>query len=890
MLLWTVKKNGRPIFSWMWWTISTLVLAMTTVRSFRISAAIRRHNRRIPLSGNVPTAAAALSFNQQRWIWIRSTSRIEQWQNPRLIKVKPSVSSTQSDRICWLSSTALHVSHDVENGDDYPAIDFVPEDEYPPQYINQEDIAQDIVFLDEPPEMQNQYHNRDWENPFLDEPPEMQNPYHNRDWENPILKDLNDAQTEAVTLPPQSLVRVMAGPGSGKTRVLTSRVAHLIQENPRDRILALTFTKKAAGEMGERLEKSLHGLHKEMAQLSQQPLMEMPGSSQTANSHSVSGDPNDDAYYRDPRGEDAAMLDAELESYMMAEAAVESADLQDAQIASTVNNQLRRVTLGTFHSVCAKILRWNAEYLSSLPTVQMYTEPGELPTVDRNFAIADQSEQLRVLREILKDHEIDEKKEGIRLWSILSTISDCKESFAQGNNPFESRKKPLSRTRQIVARIFEPYRKRLMASNHLDFDDLIYLTRELLSEHQDVRERLQQRWNHVLVDEFQDTSLTQLQIVKSLTTDSLFVVGDADQSIYSWRGAHVGLMADIQDHFPSIDTIYLMENYRSTSNIVKAAQKIISSGSEDSKEAKLRKEMLPKRGKGSPPRIWFCEDLWDSNKGEKGMTISSESMRVVAAIKEGVENGKYGPDHEVAIIYRTNAQSRDLEQELTSQKLKYVMFGSATSFYQRAEVKDCLSFIRLLANGRDRGSLLRAFSITRGIGTAAVNQFDIYCDQVSEYYRANLPGQTLPTELEILFSICDKSRIDANAPRADEVLPQRQIKALLPFSQSMCAVYDLALRQNLENVLSFLVTKMSIKEHVSSISKGPSEAEDRMGNVYELVSASRKYSSMGPCLGQSVRPDSQDFEFGVEASPVEQFVEDIALVTDMASSRDEGTY
>jgi DNA helicase-2/ATP-dependent DNA helicase PcrA len=203
---------------------------------------------------------------------------------------------------------------------------------------------------------------------------------------------------------------------------------------------------------------------------------------------------------------------------------------------------------------------------------------------------------------------------------ILTAIAQIKQQLAQGENPFASggrnKDKPPSFVSKLALEFYPKYREELLATNCLDFDDLIYMTRELLMEYPDIRAQLHQRWSHILVDEFQDTSRIQMDLVKLLTSGSLLVVGDADQSIYSWRGAHASSLMDFEEELeghPSgkMKTVYLMENYRSTSNIVKAAQKVISSSQESkSKSAadKIRQEMKPKRGSGPSPRVVACAD------------------------------------------------------------------------------------------------------------------------------------------------------------------------------------------------------------------------------------------------------------------------------------------
>lgn len=315
-----------------------------------------------------------------------------------------------------------------------------------------------------------------------------------------LLDGLNENQIAAVTQPHHSIVRVIAGPGSGKTRVLTSRIAWLIlttNGRTNDHILGVTFTKKAAGEMQRRLESM------------------------------VVDDPS-----------------------------------------------MRRVTLGTFHSVCARILRFNGELLETLPSVQAEMHSSLNATLlDGGFTIIDQAEKERKVKEALKRRKIDLKTyhysgKEMPLKNVVSALSNSKQAFAENRNPFESSKKnPLSPLMQVTQKIYYDYRQMLLSTNCLDFDDLLLLARELLQQHRSVQERLQTYWTHVLVDEYQDTSRVQMDVIQLLAKSSLFVVGDADQSIYSWRGAHAGSLSTFDQefghkHVNGVQTVYLMENYR----------------------------------------------------------------------------------------------------------------------------------------------------------------------------------------------------------------------------------------------------------------------------------------------------------------------------------------
>jgi DNA helicase-2/ATP-dependent DNA helicase PcrA len=338
---------------------------------------------------------------------------------------------------------------------------------------------------------------------------------------SPILRGLNSNQVEAVTKPNYCITRVIAGPGSGKTRVLTNRIAYLLQQNSRDRILAVTFTRKASNEMQERLHKLIE--------------------------------------------EQENFAPSKRQSYINEEAI----DSDGTEMAT--KEAIRRVMLGTFHSVCTKILRWNGEYLSSLPSIKDDMSKSPNPNnivLDGNFHISDPRENVRTLKETLEEYNINiHEEKNIKIDDIMKLISFCKAKLFEGENPFLNDNGFVTKPMEITTKIYYRFREKFLSTNSLDFDDLIYLTRELLTNHPDIRARLQQRWQHIFVDEYQDTSVVQADLIKLLTTNSLFVVGDADQSIYAWRGAYVESLYDFADEFKEfspegVATVYLMENYR----------------------------------------------------------------------------------------------------------------------------------------------------------------------------------------------------------------------------------------------------------------------------------------------------------------------------------------
>jgi DNA helicase-2/ATP-dependent DNA helicase PcrA len=573
------------------------------------------------------------------------------------------------------------------------------------------------------------------------------------------------------------------------------------------KILAVTFTKKAAGEMQERLR----GL-----------LLE-----------------------EDETGDPAEVMITDNKSDLVQEAAVE------------MPNGLDRVTLGTFHSVCAKILRWNGKELVKLPSVQReMLGSRNMTNLDGTFAILDQNDQLRIVKEIMKLIGVDlQREKDLKPLTILTAVGKIKAG--QVNDRDIGKNRVLS----IARDVYPLYRQQLFASNALDFDDLIDMTRELLEQNQTIRELLQRRWPHVLVDEFQDTSKVQLELVKLWTSSSLLVVGDADQSIYSWRGAHVESMMDFEKVFRDVHTVYLMENYRSTTNIVKAAQKVISS-SDNVIAADLRQDMKPMRGKGPTPRVLACANG------------KAEAAYVVKTILGMISENEIRNDQSVAILYRTNAQSRALEEACVQNNLPYVVRGSAGTFYNRAEIKDCLCFLRWLHNGRDQSAMLRAFKTpSKGLGGKSAEEFISYCQAVDEKY-AELGVDEKPSNLDLLIAMSDrKIQIIAEAPAPELFLSTRAMNRFNMFAQEMHAIRNKSHRESLSELIGSIIETLRLRDHFDSISKSANEFADRWDNVQELRQAAEKYSNGGAALLSNA---------GVEESPLSNFLDDVALVTDMA--------
>ena len=707
------------------------------------------------------------------------------------------------------------------------------------------------------------------------------------------LRNLNPSQIEAVTQPHHAITRVVAGPGAGKTRVLTCRIAHLLRANRTrphgqegsgnartDRILAVTFTKKAAGEMKHRLESLLQ----EQEELD---------------------------------AEESDIIDAEAstgDNIVQEEApAVFSEDGSAPRRAAPA--PMDRVTLGTFHSVCAKILRWNGRELSSLPSIRAHSNVdggANANIIDGSFAIVDQAETMRIVKEILKEKGINLKESGgntdIRPITVLNAVCAMKSADMVATVPMRERsgdrvevddvnglEKLSKKVRKIASEIYPQYRQALLTSNALDFDDLILLARELLITNNEVRESLHRRWNHVLVDEFQDTSRVQLDLVKLLTTKSLLVVGDGDQSIYSWRGAHAESMANFASEFQGhcagspasntadwaededttgtahVKTVFLMENYRSTTNIVRAAQKVISDPSSSKSKSDLeRQDMKPMRGNGPKPRVLACSDA------------KAEASFVVKSILSMVDEGELPPDSSIAIIYRTNAQSRALEEECVARNLRYLVRGSAGTFYSRQEVKDCLCFLKCLYNSRDRSAMIRAVKTpSRGIGDVAMKEFFAYCDGIDNFLANNYPDDPRTNPLQVLISLADETFAQQKKfPPAGDFMSTRALNRFLPFASQMKSIYTKSASETVSALLSSIIDDLDLRAHFDNISKTSEEFSDRMSNVMELLNAAERYDDAGPSVPQELD------EAGGE-SPLGLFLDDVALLTETESDADE---
>lgn len=428
-----------------------------------------------------------------------------------------------------------------------------------------------------------------------------------------IFHGLNDAQKTAVSAP-DGPVLVLAGPGSGKTRVLTNRIVYLIRELKIApwHIMAVTFTNKAAREMRTRIETQLEG---------------------------------------QPRG----------------------------------------LTMGTFHATCARILRTEGDYL---------------PDHDRDFVIFDSSDQLQVVKRALKDLNLDDKKFQPR--KMLGGISNAKNELItpelyQSSNYIS----------EVNRRVYTRYQEILEANNAMDFDDLLSNTVYLFDGVPEVLQKYQQKYHHILVDEFQDTNTAQYALLERLAAghNNIFVVGDSDQSIYKWRGADFRNIGRFQEMYPEAEVVLLEQNYRSTQVILDAAKAVIVRN-----KNRVHKDLFTTRSGGDQISI---REAYDEEEEAAVIVDAIQSLRV-----QGYQRG------DCAVMYRTNAQSRVLEEAFVRANIPYRLVG-ATQFYQRKEIKDIIAYLRLVHNPLDSVSFGRIHNTpSRGIGAKTRQSLESWAAQL----------------------------------------------------------------------------------------------------------------------------------------------------------------
>jgi len=515
-----------------------------------------------------------------------------------------------------------------------------------------------------------------------------------------ILTGLNPRQQKAVSAS-EGPVLVLAGPGSGKTRVLTHRVAWLVQELDVApwRIMTVTFTNRAAREMRERLERLL-------------------GSSQA-----------------------------------------------------------RNLTLGTFHATCARILR----------------REHEAAGIPRDYAIFDADDQRRLVKQALDDLNLDDKLYRPR--AVHAAISRAKNELISPEAYSTS-----SYYDEIVKRIYERYRALLAANSGLDFDDLLMVTARMFDRRPDVLAKYQERYRHVLVDEFQDTNQAQYALLKQISGQrhNVFCVADEDQSIYAWRGADYRNIRRLRDDHPDLITIILEQNYRSTQTILDAAHAVICHNYD-----RTDKSLFTQRGRG--PEI-VVREAYDQD---------AEGRFVVDTISELVAQGEVRPG-DCAVMYRTNAQSRALEDAFVRAGLPYKLVG-ATRFYSRREIKDVIAFLRLIHNPAEGVSMARVINVPkRGIGRKT---------------QAALEEAALKRGVSVYEVLKDMP--DALGTRA-----RRAVTAFLEMLESLLAARDqLTVAQLVDRVLEDTGYEDYLRD-------GTEEGEDRWANVLELRNVAAEYEDL----------------------------------------------
>lgn len=500
------------------------------------------------------------------------------------------------------------------------------------------------------------------------------------------MEKLNDTQ-KAAAHHIKGPCLVLAGAGSGKTRIVTHRIAHLLEQGVHpSKIIAVTFTNKAAGEMQRRVES--------MCQ--------------------------------------------------------------------------EKVLTCTFHSLAARILRESVQFLG----------------FRRDFTIYDESDSEKVLKGVLDALGYHEKKDVKKYRSAISTSkNDCVE-------PDEA----------DILSVYRLYNERLKSYNALDFDDLLFLTVKLFEEHKDVLAVYQNRWEYVLIDEYQDTNTSQYLMAKHLVSAhrNIFVVGDPDQSIYSWRGANIQNILHFEQDYPGAEVITLDQNYRSTNNILKAANYLI-----ENNQSRYQKDLWSGLGDGEKVGLFF------------GSNERDEAEFVIEKIEEHVRDDDFLYE-ECVIFYRTNAQSRIFEDTLLRWDIPYVIIGGL-SFYQRKEIKDILAYLRLIVAPMDYISFVRAINQPkRGIGNATL-----------ERIHDNLNGRSL-------IEVCQN-------PEGIK-LSAKQKKALADFAKLITDLQDL--QTNGEKVSVLIREAIERSGYLGVLKADPDSHDDRMANLDELIAKGTEYEDL----------------------------------------------
>ncbi|MCD7736008.1 MAG: DNA helicase PcrA [Lachnospiraceae bacterium] len=572
-----------------------------------------------------------------------------------------------------------------------------------------------------------------------------------------IYDSLTPEQLEAVHHYEGPLL-ILAGAGSGKTRVLTHRVAWLIEEmgvNPWN-ILAITFTNKAAGEMRERIERILN------------------------------------------RREDGGVPDTAGSDEGARRAARPGAGLSGA------------VWVSTFHSTCVRILR---RYIDRIG-------------YSTSFTIYDSDDQKSVIRDVCKRLNIDTKLYRERVF--MGMISSAKDELIDPDEYALRAKAQDDYKMKMAAKVYSEYQKQLQACNALDFDDLICKTVELFSSCPEVLEAYQERFRFIMVDEYQDTNTAQFQLVSQLASKykNLCVVGDDDQSIYRFRGANIGNILNFEHYFPDARVIHLEQNYRSTQNILAAANEVIKKNTE-----RKQKTLWTANSEGA--RIHFRQFM---NGFEEAEYIAD---RISTMVCQGKASYK-----DFAILYRTNAQSRMFEEKFLLANISYKIVGGI-NFYARKEIKDVLAYLKTIENARDDLAVRRIINIPRrGIGATTITRVQQYAaEQEISFYEALCRADQIP-----------------EAGRARTKL--EDFVHMIRTFRSKAEFYSV--RELIEDVLEVTGYRKELEM------EGGDEAKERLDNVDELLNKAASYDEVAET------PDLADF------------LEEVALVADIDEVEENG--
>ena len=553
-----------------------------------------------------------------------------------------------------------------------------------------------------------------------------------------FLDQLNTTQRAAVTAT-EGPSLIVAGAGSGKTRVLTYRIAYLLSQGvPAGNILALTFTNKAAREMKERIQK-------------------------------------------------------------------------------LVGTDARYLWMGTFHSVCGRILRQYPEKLG-------YT---------KDFTIYDTTDSKSLIKAICKDLELDDKIYKPSL--VLSRISNQKNKLISpdeyGANPYHQREDKVMRLYQLFD-VYKLYQQRLKECNAMDFDDMLLETLRLLREFPEVREKIQNQYQYVLVDEYQDTNHVQYLLVKELAEpqNNICVVGDDSQSIYSFRGADIHNILLFQEQYPNAQLFKLERNYRSTQNIVNASNSLIVNNSD-----RIPKEIYSEKEEGAQLILKSYEKDKDEAKGVISQIIQDHS-------KLGT------PYSEIAVLYRTNAQSRLFEDELRNHSIPYRVYGNI-SFYQRKEIKDIISYLRLAVNPLDNEALLRAINIYSGIGSTTMKKVATIA---KEYGVAYLEVMQAPQKYGI-----------------------KGISKLQTFSEKIGQLAEETMQLGASDIVLHALNIAGISLNIDD--PFDKEETDRIQNLQSFIQLIQDYE------------DTKKKENNIEVVPINEFLYEVSLLTDQDESKSDSS-